>query len=82
MAAQKARKPAADEARELPDIVRLGRRNSFEAKLPLSKIQAHVARRFGPAAEHAYTAESARDVAGQSWAVSREGEGSDVGCPF
>jgi hypothetical protein len=47
MADLKARKPAADKARGLPGIVHLGRRNSFEANLPLGKIQARVMRRFG-----------------------------------
>jgi hypothetical protein len=46
MADPKARKPAAGEARGLPGIVHLGRQNSFEANLPLGKIQARVMRRF------------------------------------
>jgi hypothetical protein len=64
MAASKARKPAAGEARGLPGIVQLGRQNCSEAKLTLLKIQAaHVARRLGLSliraaliARHAFTA--------------------------
>jgi len=39
MAALKARKPAAESAHWLPEVVRLGGRNSLEAKLPLPKFQ-------------------------------------------
>jgi hypothetical protein len=52
MTALKARKPAADEARGLPEIVQLGRQNSFEANLLLSKFQG-----FSPGqAAHAFLA--------------------------